>query len=344
LRNPLSLNLEQRKHPMKKISAFLLATVAATPWASAQSSATVYGLIDMGLGYYSSANGSIKRVDSGQDTPSRIGFKGVEDLGDGFKAIYQLESGISVDTGSANSTAFWSRESYVGLSGSYGRLTLGRLWNPGDGLSWDVYKFNNFAAYIFPEFGNFDRLYNNSVRYTAPTFGGFSAEVLYSFGESAVSSSANSATEIGLSYKTGGFTGNLVANATKNPDGTATDKLLNLSASYEIAKFKLRAGYLDSRPDGSALPRAKLYLLGFDYSPTELFTAMADYQKRSSAEDDHGTDIVRLMGYYYMSKRSSMYVALARLSNKGIDTQSFTAAVAPGGHQTGINAGFIHSF
>jgi predicted porin len=110
---------------MKKyavVGAVALACSASSAWA--QSSVTVYGLVDQAVGKYigSTAKGVI------DSTGSRLGFKGEEDLGGGLKASFLLEHRFSPDTGMA-ATPFWKGGSWVGLGGGWGKVTLGRWWS-----------------------------------------------------------------------------------------------------------------------------------------------------------------------------------------------------------------------
>src|SRR5574343_978134 len=108
----------------KKIIALALAGLASTA-AFAQSNVTIYGRMDLGAVYRDGNSGGVNGVAgqyefaSGVGSGSRIGFKGVEDLGNGLKAVFQSEFGIGIDqTKDSSSAASWSnRNSYVGLAG-----------------------------------------------------------------------------------------------------------------------------------------------------------------------------------------------------------------------------------
>ncbi|HOI51982.1 MAG TPA: porin, partial [Azonexus sp.] len=108
-----------------------LATLAAACLfpilAQAQSNVTIFGLLDVNLAQ-ERANG-LKRnaLDTSELNGSRLGFKGSEDMGNGLKAIFMLESAVAIDTGT--STGF-TRQSYLGLEGSFGRVTFGRQYSP----------------------------------------------------------------------------------------------------------------------------------------------------------------------------------------------------------------------
>mgnify|MGYP006202297857 CR=1 FL=1 len=108
---------------MKKIVAVSL--VLASGAAFAQSSVTLYGIADMNIASRKSADTGERttQVNSSGIYESRIGFKGSEDLGGGLKANFQLEQGIAMNTGATNG---FSRQSWVGLSGGFGAVKLGR--------------------------------------------------------------------------------------------------------------------------------------------------------------------------------------------------------------------------
>lgn len=110
---------------MKRILRTGLAIAACTAGAAwAQSSVTIYGLVDQAVGKNigSTAKGVF------DSTGSRIGFKGEEDLGGGLKASFLMEMRFSPDTG-VSSTPFFKGGSWVGLGGGWGKVTLGRQWS-----------------------------------------------------------------------------------------------------------------------------------------------------------------------------------------------------------------------
>lgn len=110
-------------------SAALACAVSCSTVASAQEVVTIYGLIDASVSYADDVSGSSSHtLDNGAWQSSRLGFRGVENLGGGLKAIFTLEAGLNVDTGST-SAAFFGRQSFVGLSGEMGTLTLGRQYD-----------------------------------------------------------------------------------------------------------------------------------------------------------------------------------------------------------------------
>ena len=114
---------------MKK-SLIALAVLAASGAAMAQSSVTLYGVLDTGLTYSKGEESVYGMTHVGGNVNSRLGFRGVEDLGNGLKATFNLESGFSADDGTnymgQDGLAF-TRTSTVGLAGNFGEVRLGRM-------------------------------------------------------------------------------------------------------------------------------------------------------------------------------------------------------------------------
>jgi predicted porin len=185
--------------------------------AHAQSSVTIYGIIDASVGYNSKvatgvgrATGNRAGVDSGAIKGSRIGFKGSEDLGGGLKALFNLENGFNVDTGAAaqNGTLF-GRTATVGLSGNFGAVLLGRQKDFTDDIA-AFTSVDDFGGLISNAHArdldrtNGERV-NNSIRYNTPNVNGFYGSLIYGFGEQAGSTSTGQSYGIGGAYANGPF-------------------------------------------------------------------------------------------------------------------------------------------
>ncbi|WP_053074442.1 MULTISPECIES: porin [unclassified Chromobacterium] len=189
----------------KSLIALLVATLPAAAFADV----TIYGKIKGGVEYVD--NGSTKQTNI-DDLGSRIGFKGKEDLGNGLKAIWQVETGFGIDgqsrTGSSSGT-FASRNSFVGLQSDLGTLRLGNVSNFLDsdmGIvdSWE-YSSDALGLGIFTRDGK--RL-KNSVRYDMPSIAGFSAALQYGTKEDKTSNTqARETAIVGLGYENSGFFG-----------------------------------------------------------------------------------------------------------------------------------------
>ena len=206
---------------MKKIlsgSAFALAAVAA----HAQSSVVLYGIVDVGVSYQNNAqtgksgghlNGAsqVALTDAHATgmSGSRWGLKGSEDLGGGLKAVFVLENGFMVNSGTfAQGGAEFGRQAYVGLSSDqWGTVTAGRQYDP---VVDSVQSFSApyFAGYMSSHVGDIDNLantnrINNALKYTSPSFHGIRASALYSFGGVAGAQGRNQIWSLGLRYDGG---------------------------------------------------------------------------------------------------------------------------------------------
>ncbi|HEY4318054.1 MAG TPA: porin [Herbaspirillum sp.] len=205
---------------MKKslLALAVLGSFAAA--AQAQTSVTIYGVVDAGVFYQNKAgtnNNSLFAVNSGGLSGSRLGFKGSEDLGGGLKANFQLEMGFSTDTGTlgqqdgGTTNNLFSRTSTVGLSGGFGSVNIGRQTDFAySGTAGGMATFSH-AAYV-NSFSNVDgntqaRLQgdrtNNSIRYDMPAIGGLNGGVMLGLGEQAGGGSAGQVYAAGLKYDNG---------------------------------------------------------------------------------------------------------------------------------------------
>jgi len=201
---------------MKKSLIALAVLGAIAGAAQAQSSVTIYGIVDTGIVYTSKAltstggTGSKFSVNSGVIQGSRLGFKGVEDLGGGLKALFQLEAGFNNDTGGLQgdkgTSTLFRRKSVVGLGGNFGSVLLGRQTDILDDVSqWT--SVQDFGGVTGSVGHNLDRLEgtrtNNSIRYNTPDLSGFTGSLIYGFGETAGQTSAGQSFGAGGQYANG---------------------------------------------------------------------------------------------------------------------------------------------
>jgi predicted porin len=198
--------------------------------AFAQSSVTLYGVADVGIRYLTNANANNDGklfMTNGAITNSRFGLRGTEDLGSGLKAIFDLESGIDLQSGSqSDSHRLFNRNAYVGLDSRYGTLTLGRQKTPlFDQLAntYDPLTVGNYFENAWLPVALGAGLYaDNAVKYNG-TFGGLNVEALYSFGTDSTSTGA------------GGFSGNI-------PGHLGAGNAYGFTASYTAGPISIMAG------------------------------------------------------------------------------------------------------
>jgi len=232
----------------KKVMALAVAGALSAPAAAFAQAGNVqiYGRLNVGLDNYeakgASANTGTVNSDFKArmrmfDGASRLGVRGSEDLGGGLKALFQIESGANIDSGnslsqsgSSNASAgtFATRDSYVGLEGGFGRLTMGRqaVWYGNGVIEQATSNYVNISGPFFS--GNASRISsvttrtNNVFAYTTPTFGGFNVTGWYSpNSETAAAGSNTDARIFGFTARYSGIL-NVQADWGKNKAVTST--------------------------------------------------------------------------------------------------------------------------
>lgn len=223
---------------MKKTMA-AVAVLGAFAGSAIAADVTLYGVLDMGLAYNhvdldqsGVKNKNTFSMNSGQQSGSRWGLKGVEDLGNGLKVGFILEDGFKADTGAQGDQMF-DRESSLFIEGGFGKLALGRMgainqgsssWALVNHLSAFTTSFGPFAA----QAGNFISTagkWDNMISYRTPTFAGFTGYTQYSMGKTTSGgkaiagaveneSSADRYYAIGATYANGPFLGYLAVDST----------------------------------------------------------------------------------------------------------------------------------
>lgn len=216
---------------MKK-TLIALAALAATGAVMAQSSVTLYGVVDVGFtSVNNSGTGSTDNtgLTSSNMTTNRLGFRGTEDLGGGLKANFQIETGINAD--SPGATTLGDRGAWVGLSGGFGEVRLGREYST---TFWSGFLFSPFGTGgVGNGFGFANRVVahgatgqanpiwnSNSVTYSTPRLTGFQAHAQYVFDEVATAgNNAGRSVGLRLNYSAGPLGAELAYSKT---DGGAT--------------------------------------------------------------------------------------------------------------------------
>lgn len=200
---------------MKKMTAALAVTGAFAGHAYAQSSVTLYGIIDEGITYTNNQAGhSTWQETDGAINTSRFGLRGNEDLGGGLQAIFRLENGFSAANGNLRQGGrLFGRQAYVGLASSqFGTITLGRQYDSvvdylGPLALTGTQYGGTFFAHPFDN-DNLDNDFrvNNSVKFQSPNFRGLQAGALYGFSNDAGDFANNRAYSFGASYAFKGVT------------------------------------------------------------------------------------------------------------------------------------------
>lgn len=319
------------KHPLIALSAALLCAGAA----HAQSSLQVTGLVDLYAGSmrYAGDPSQTSVLGSGGLTTSWFGFKGTEDLGGGLKAHFNLTSFLRTDTGQVgrfDGDSFFSRDANVGLSGSFGKVSLGRDLAPNFLPSvvanpfGDSFTFSPLVLHMNVPLGDpyasvwggttpADTGWSNEVIYSTPNIGGLSANVHYQFGEVAGRSGKKNIGVNALYFNgpltlTGFYERDQISNPSPNTLLGTTQKDWMLGGAYDFSVAKAFVSYGQSSADGSAI-KAKTAQLGASV-PLGGGKVLASYAqtKLSSVDISRKTFTV---GYdYNLSKRTDLYTLL----------------------------------
>jgi len=323
---------------------FLLATVlacAAAP-ALAQSSVTIYGLIDVGLvREHGAAAGPVTKVSSGMSNGSRLGIKGQEALADGWAALFLLENGFQLDDGSVGQGGVtFGRQAYVGVRSPMGTLTAGRQYTSHFDTMVMVDPFQTGtvgdAKNLIPSSGDANTRMSNSLRLTSAVWHGLTGEVMYAPGEIAGSDRAGRQLGGALTYLAGPLVLRLGYHYRNNDTltrRTSSARNLLLGATYQFASVKAHLAYGIDKGVNSAILRNGSNPYGYAIAPTPssdstdllvglsavrgAHTLMASYicKNDRTAFNQDATQVA--IGHRYaLSRRTDTYIAVSHISNQ----------------------------
>ncbi|MES2756004.1 MAG: porin [Pseudomonadota bacterium] len=364
----------------KAVLAATLALIggAAATSALAQSQVTIYGVVDSGLVYTTNTNAAgdsmVKMPGLTGSVPSRLGFRGTEDLGGGLQAIFVLEGGLSLDTGTmGQGNRLFGRQANIGLKGGFGTLTLGRQVNmtflsalKSDVMGPNLFSMSSIDLYI-PNARS-----DNAIGYLG-NFSAFTVGATYSLGRDASAAGGPSATNCGgevagnskacrqvtalLGYdnKAWGLTtsydimyGNTGA-AAGLTTSESRDRRTTLNGYAMVGATKIGAGVM-ARRKVAATPvnnlKTELYYFGASYPLTpalQLDGQVARHDVDGSANDST-LSVLRLT--YSLSKRTAVYSSLGHMKNSGSAAIALDVGgtVGAGMNQSGLSAGLRHAF
>jgi predicted porin len=351
---------------MKKSLLALAVLGAFAGAASAQSSVTIYGVVDASIDRIDSGSSSTVALDSGNNAANRIGFKGVEDLGNGLKAEFLLENGFE-DNGAAKSVdgdvGAFSRLAYVGLGGGFGTVRLGRQNSQ---IKEAITKFDTFGSsgmvngVDFLNGGDVPERVSNQITWISNNYAGFSGSVGYEFGETAGDNSANRGYGVQLGYANGPLGVQFAYQNRNQNDGAGVDadvKDAILGATYDFGAVKLHAAYGQRKVDAgaeigdlAAAPadyKVRSYMIGATV-PFGASKIRAEYIRNDNRDIENADNNVWALSYTYaLSKRTTLYATYVRVSN---DDNSQLGVGGPGGVDTagengsGAAIGVQHNF
>jgi predicted porin len=334
---------------MKK-SLVALAALAAIGAASAQSTVTLYGVVDTNFTSDKGAT-SLTSMGTGGLNGSRFGMRGAEDLGGGLKAVFQIESGFNSDTGtSAQGGRLFGRTAIVGLEGGFGRVTLGRTYTPIGLLLDQTATMGTKPADTLATAGmlsNAAYRTDNALTYASPNLGGLTFSGQYSL----AADGAEVATKIGrhhgfnVMYSGGPLYAGLGYLDLRTTAAGGDAKAILAQLGYNFGFATIRGQYETNDVDGT--PEDRKYL-GLEASvPFGAFTAslgiarVKDTTGAVGVNDD--ADLISLQGVYNLSKRTALYTMYTHVSNDTSSAIGFNGPRADDNSRR-FQVGVRHSF
>ncbi len=320
-----------------KLAATSAGALLATTSALAQGQGfgvQLYGTVDLAVGQLEMQlpgppNAPITRtrgVHNGGVQTSYFGVRGIEDLGDGLKAKFQLESWLRADTGASArfnppgppQDAFWSRSAWVGIEGGFGEVRLGVFENPAflANLYTSAMSANSlFSPSLRQQYAGVTRGYvgldtrlPNSVQYTTPRLGGATASLAVMAGEGR----GTGANYVGnVVYRSGPLVLAFGASKTEHeppPDPAAAQdqEVFLIGGSYDLKAVKLFAQYTTFE-DGLSGLKVKTPHLGLT-APIGLGELQLAWARGKNSGSSTATRTTTSLGYYYnLSRRTGVY-------------------------------------
>ncbi|WP_323139769.1 porin [Massilia phyllosphaerae] len=333
--------------------------------AFAQSTVSIYGAIDAGLRYQTNVdaagNGQLT-MGSGNSFSNRLGFRGEEDLGNGLKARFRLESGFSSKSGALDNTnnVLFNRTASVGLGGKWGYIDLGRQYtigfrtelflDPYDHHYTGIVPLSSGAGTTLPAAARTAGLgassssgtrFNNDIQYTG-TFGPWTLRAEHAPGENAEDRSRGTAQALGVLYAGGPV---LAGGAYTYKQTTAGlgNRAWIVGGGYKAKDLTVKAGVSRERQEtagGAGIYQNRTVFGGASYQvngPVALTAAV--YRSDYDGLVDGGSRTLYLLGgVYAFSKRSNIYAEL--------DLNRYSGALVPSKQtsQRGVSLGLMHTF
>lgn len=361
---------------MKKFNAIAMALLGACSLAHAQSSVTLYGVLDSSLAYTTNVNPNgdnlAKMPTLTGSLPSRWGLRGVEDLGGGLQAIFALESGFGVDTGALGQGGrLFGRQAWVGLKGRYGSLMLGRQMNM---AFWATQKSDTMGPALF-SISSLD-LYlpnarsDNAIGYLG-TFSNVTVGATYSLGRDASNAGGPAATgcagEVAgnakacrqvtalLGYDTGRYGASIAYDKMHGNAGAANgltssdhfDRRVIASAHALLGQLKLGGGVIDRSIRAATGPlESRMFYAGAAYPVLPALVLDGQVARLALRNSPNDSTLATARLTCHLSKRTAVYGAVGRMNNGGMAAVALDAGgtVGTGRNQSGVMAGVRHFF
>ena len=324
--------------------AVALATLATATAATAQSNLTIYGRLDATVEHVriTSTTGVTRNLSTLSNDGSRFGFRGVEDLGGGLQAKFNLENGFAVDTGVVTQGGIlWGRMAWVGLSSSrLGEIRLGRNTIPLDDMAWPLDPFYAGGVGALWPLLPYQSRVDNSIKYVAPMIGKLELQGLVSAGENVPGGK-----QFGMSaaYREQPFDLTLAYTVVKDAVAAGDRKELYLGGALKLGGPRIVASYFQR--DDAGAPKLSTVNVGGNLplgASGEARVSLTKVKQGSESTNQYA------VGYWHaLSKRTALYTAVMKQDNSAnrnpLLTPSF-AKKAPGEDASSIQLGMRHNF
>lgn len=308
----------------KKIIALAVAGLVSGA-AFAQSSVTVYGLLDAGVYGWSGNDESATGVVNGGLSTSRLGFKGEEALGNGLKAIFTLETAVTTDGNSKDAGWGSNRQANVGLTGGFGTLLVGLQpslsdnWHGGVSEPMGNISSRNLMPAVVGRFSNEKA---DGVAYYSPMFSGLQLGALYGTqydndrdGTTADDADRKAYVQVGAKYANGPFAAALTYARLNKANAESAAQDWTVGATYDFKVVKLFAAYELSQNVGANEDDNAVYTLGARVPVGKAGTITGSYSLADNDIKDTDTAAWQIGYEHALSKRTTAYASYMRLEN-----------------------------
>lgn len=322
--------------------------------AHAQSNVTLYGIADMSIDSMRSGTSKVSRVSSGGNQQSRWGVRGVEDLGGGLKAEFNLESRFTMDDGMLFQGLAFGGRSVVGLSGGWGSVMLGREYVP----LWDIkIRSNPYTVTFWSPTQNIisgESRADNAISYRSPNWGGLEFSTMYGVGdENPLNPAAGRQLNAALQYSAGNlWIGGGITNVQRKTALVNDVMESMIGARYRWGQVSLFASYWRLKTDNvvAADEVSDAWTIGASAQVTPNGTVRATYTRRDGKTPANNDATHFMVGYEHtLSKRTALYANYARMTNKGnlnlrLGGFANTGAAGNFSDPRGLQLGIRHTF